>query len=108
MLYNREFLFTNFHERKVSEALYRGLTAVDDNERVPSFKLWRFSDVCAKGLWKESGRSVQQGDSKGMDSDFDVGQLVGVVNEEVSHKKLIICSELLNWETLVNFYMRQN
>jgi len=50
MLYNKEFLFTEFHGRKVREALYWGLVTVDENERVPLFKLWRFSDVCAKGL----------------------------------------------------------
>jgi len=50
VVYKKEFLFTDFHERKVRVALYRGLTTVDDNERVLFFKLWRFSDVRAKWL----------------------------------------------------------
>ena len=50
MLYNREFLFTEFHELKVREAPYRGLTTVDDNDRANFFKLWRFFDMRAKGL----------------------------------------------------------
>ena len=51
---------------------------------------------------------MQQGDSSGLDNDFYVGKLVGFVNEELLHKKLTTCSELLNWETPVNSYIRQN
>jgi len=61
-----------------------------------------------RGCEKNRAGAVQLGDDSGVDSDFDVGQLIGVDNEELLHKKLIICSELLNWETLVNFYIRQN
>jgi len=60
--------------------------------------------VCVqRGCEKNGAGPVQQGDSRGMDSDFDDGQLAGVVNEELPHKKLFTCSEFLNWETLVNF-----
>jgi hypothetical protein len=61
-----------------------------------------------RGCVKNGVGAVQRGDSKGLGSDFDVGQLVGVVNEGILHKKLITCPELLNWETLVNCYIRQN
>lgn len=65
--------------------------------------------ICVqRGCEKNRTGAVQQGDSRGLDSDFYVGQLVGVVNEKLRHKKLITCSELPNWETLVNFNIRQN
>jgi hypothetical protein len=57
---------------------------------------------------KNWARIVQQGDSSGLDNGFYVGKLVGFVNEELLHKKLTTCSELLNWETPVNSYIRQN
>jgi len=44
-----------------------------------------------------------RGITMGWTAIIDVGQLVGVINEEQLHKKLITCSELLNWETPVNF-----
>ena len=61
-----------------------------------------------RGCEKNQTGAVQQGDSRGLDSDFDAGQLVGVVNEEPPHSKTFTCSELLNSEALVNFYRSQN
>jgi hypothetical protein len=60
--------------------------------------------VCKGAVTTDMG--CVPGDSRRLDGDFDVGNLIGVVKGETAYTKLINCSELRNWETFVNFYVR--